>query len=120
MNRNMFRLALGLMLAAASAVVSAQTLLPSSPKKAFGASITPAYDGWYENADGTRTFLIGYYNRNWTAEVDIPIGPNNHFEPGDDDRGQPTHFLPNRNFGMFMITVPRASRRPSVCGGCSP
>ena len=31
----------------------------------------------------------------------MPIGPDNHFEPGEPDRGQPTHFLPNRNFGMF-------------------
>jgi len=91
-----------------SALVSGQgQLLPSSPKKAFGASISPAYDGWYTNPDGTHTFLIGYYNRNWTAEVDVPIGPDNHFEPGDPDRGQPTHFLPNRGFGMFTITVPK-------------
>jgi len=108
MNNNTRRLALGLMIAASSAIVSAQSLLPSSPKKGFGASITPAYDGWFENADGTRTFLIGYYNRNWTTEVDIPIGPNNQFEPGNPDRGQPTHFLPNRNFGMFSITVPKS------------
>jgi hypothetical protein len=90
------------------AMASAQgQMLPSSPKKAFGASISPAYDGWYDNPDGTHTFLIGYYNRNWTAEVDVPIGPDNHFEPGDPDRGQPTHFLPNRGFGMFTITVPK-------------
>jgi hypothetical protein len=90
-------------------MVSAQTgqLLPSSPKLGFGASVTPAYDGWYDNADGTHTFLIGYYNRNWEQEVDIPIGPDNHFEPGDPDRGQPTHFLPNREFGMFTVTVPK-------------
>jgi hypothetical protein len=89
------------------AMVAAQgQLLPSTPKKAFGASISPAYDGWYDNADGTHTFLIGYYNRNWVDEVDVPIGPNNRFEPGEPDRGQPTHFLPNRGFGMFIITVP--------------
>ncbi|HEX8029656.1 MAG TPA: hypothetical protein VF491_14380 [Vicinamibacterales bacterium] len=82
-------------------------LLPSTPKKAFGASISPAFEGWYDNADGTHTFLIGYYNRNWSAEVDVPIGPNNRFEPGDPDRGQPTHFLPNRGWGMFTITVPK-------------
>jgi hypothetical protein len=107
MNRHALHLALGLMLVAGTAIVSAQQLLPSSPKKGFGASITPAYDGWYDNADGTHTFLVGYYNRNWTTEADIPIGPNNHFEPGDPDRGQPTHFLPNRGFGMFSITVPK-------------
>lgn len=82
-------------------------MLPSTPKKSFGASISPAYDGWYTNADGSHTFLIGYYNRNWTAEVDVPIGPENHFEPGPPDRGQPTHFLPNRGFGMFTVTVPK-------------
>jgi hypothetical protein len=107
-SRIVFRLATALALAVGGAMVSAQgQLLPSSPKLGFGASVTPAYDGWYDNPDGTHTFLIGYYNRNWTQDVDIPIGPNNHFEPGDADRGQPTHFLPNRNFGMFTITVPK-------------
>ena len=48
-----------------------------------------------------------YYSRNWSEDVDIPIGPNNHFEPGPADRGQPTHFLPNRNFGMFLVTMPK-------------
>ena len=67
----------------------------------ISASVTPAYDGWYDNADGSHTFLIGYYNRNWNEAVDVPLGPNNKFEPGDPDRGQPTHFYPNRNFGMF-------------------
>ena len=95
-------------LAAGGALVSAQgQLLPSYPKLGFGAIVTPAYDGWYDNPDGSHVFLIGYYNRNWTQSVDIPIGPNNKFEPGDVDRGQPTHFLPNRNFGMFQITVPK-------------
>ena len=89
--------------------LSAGQMLPSSPKKAFGASITPAFEGWYDNADGTHTFLIGYYNRNWGSEIDVPIGPNNHFEPGEPDRGQPTHFLANRGFGMFTITVPKAT-----------
>ena len=89
-------------------MVSAQgQLLPSYPKLGFGASVTPAYDGWYDNADGSHTFLIGYYNRNWSEEVDIPVGPNNRFESGDPDRGQPTHFLPNRNFGMFSVVVPK-------------
>jgi hypothetical protein len=107
-SRIVFRLAIALAIAAGGALVSAQgQLLPSYPKLGFGASVTPAYDGWYDNADGTHTFLIGYYNRNWTQEIDVPIGPDNKFEPGDIDRGQPTHFLPNRNFGMFTITVPK-------------
>ncbi|MFN7916557.1 MAG: hypothetical protein U0Q55_14545 [Vicinamibacterales bacterium] len=108
-SRMILRLATVAALAAGGALVSAQgQLLPSSPKLGFGASVTPAYDGWYDNPDGTHTFLIGYYNRNWNVDVDIPIGPNNKFEPGDPDRGQPTHFMPNRNFGMFTITVPKS------------
>lgn len=100
--------AVGAVLLASSLMVSADgQLLPSTPKKAFGASVSPAFEGWYDNPDGTHTFLIGYYNRNWTSEVDVPIGPNNHFEPGDPDRGQPTHFQPNRGWGMFTITVPK-------------
>lgn len=109
-SRMVLRLATVAALAAGGAMVSAQgPLLPSSPKLGFGASITPAYDGWFDNPDGTHTFVIGYYNRNWNQEVDIPIGPDNHFEPGEPDRGQPTHFLPNRNFGMFSITVPKST-----------
>ena len=99
---------MAVVVAASSLIVSADgQLLPSSPKKAFGASISPAFEGWYDNPDGSHTFLIGYYNRNWNTETDVPIGPNNRFEPGDPDRGQPTHFLPNRGFGMFTITVPK-------------
>ncbi|MGD9902203.1 MAG: hypothetical protein AB7U83_01940 [Vicinamibacterales bacterium] len=105
------RLALGgtvaVVLATASASMQTQPLLPSSPKLAFGGSISPAYDGWWDNPDGTRTFMMGYYSRNWKEPIEVPIGPNNHFEPGEPDRGQPTYFLPNRNFGMFTVTLPK-------------
>jgi hypothetical protein len=94
-------------LLACGAVVSAQVLLPSVPAKKFGGSISPAFEGWYDNPDGTHSFLIGYFSRNTEAELDIPIGPNNHFGPGDPDMGQPTHFLPGRRYGMFTFTLPR-------------
>ena len=38
--------------------------------------------------------------------MDIPIGPNNRIEPGGPDRGQPTHFLPGRGWGLFAVKVP--------------
>jgi hypothetical protein len=107
MNRQIFA---GLCTATALAiggVVLAQQL-PDAPAKGFGASITPAYEGWYDNADGSHTFLIGYYNRNVRTAMDIPIGPNNHIDPGGPDLGQPTHFLPGRQTGLFSITVPKA------------
>ena len=34
-------------------------------------------------------------------------GPNNRIEPGGPDMGQPTTFLPKRQYGMFAITVPK-------------
>jgi len=96
-----------LVIVAAGTLLAAQTQLPSTPQKQFGASVTPAFEGWYDNADGSHTFLIGYYSRNTVAEVDVPIGPNNHFEPGNPDMGQPTHFLPSRHYGMFTFTMPK-------------
>src|SRR5216117_2703897 len=39
--------------------------------------------------------------------LDIPAGPNNRIEPGGPDQGQPTHFLPRRQWGVFTITVPK-------------
>jgi hypothetical protein len=77
------------------------------PRKQFGSSITGAFEGWFDNADGSRDFLVGYFNRNTQQELDIPIGPNNRIEPGGPDMGQPTHFVTNRQYGMFMIPVPK-------------
>jgi hypothetical protein len=42
------------------------------PRLGAGASITGAFEGWYYNEDGSRTFLVGYYNRNWTAGTRHP------------------------------------------------
>jgi len=79
----------------------------SEPLRGFGTGVTPAYEGWFTNADGTHSFLIGYLNRNTTQSVDVPIGPGNRIEPGGPDLGQPTHFRPGRLTGMFLITVPK-------------
>src|SRR6266850_1408961 len=56
--------------------------LPSEPPRQFGSSITGAFEGWFENPDGSRSFLVGYFNRNTTQAQDVPIGPNNRIEPG--------------------------------------
>jgi len=104
--RIVLRVAALVMLGAGGALVSAQVQLPSSPPKQFGASVTPAFEGWFDNPDGTHSFLIGYFSRNTEAELDIPIGPDNHFEPTA-DMGQPTHFLTRRRFGMFVVTMPK-------------
>jgi hypothetical protein len=72
-----------------------------------GSSVTGAYDGWFYNKDGSVSLLVGYFNRNTKQEFDIPIGPNNRIEPGGPDQGQPTHFGPGRQFGIFAIKVPK-------------
>jgi hypothetical protein len=71
-----------------------------------GQEIEPAYEGWWENADGTFSFIFGYMNENWEEQPDIPVGENNFFSPGDADRGQPTYFLPRRNRFTFEVVVP--------------
>lgn len=72
-----------------------------------GQSVTGAFEGWYHDEDGTFRMLFGYFNRNAKEELDIPIGADNRIEPGGPDRGQPTHFLPRRQWGMFTVTVPK-------------
>src|SRR5215468_9332540 len=91
--------------AAFGALLHAQ-ILPLEPLHETGASITGAFEGWFKNPDGTFSLLLGYYNRNQKQEVDVPIGPNNRIEPGGPDRGQPTHFLPGRSWGLFTVKVP--------------
>ncbi len=83
-----------------------QTALPLDPQRERGASITPAFEGWYPNADGSFSMLLGYYNRNTKAALDIPVGPNNRVEPGGPDQGQPTHFEVGRQWGVFVVKVP--------------
>jgi len=77
------------------------------PAKERGASITPAYEGWYQNPDGTYSILFGYFNRNTKETIEIPIGPNNRIEPGNVDQGQPTYFEVGRQWGVFTIKVPK-------------
>ena len=74
--------------------------------RASGQSVTPAFEGWYQNADGTFSLSFGYFNRNYDEHLDLPIGPDNRFEPGPADRGQPTHFFPRRQTGVFAVVVP--------------
>ena len=90
-----------LALVVAPALAGAQSLSYNS-----GQNVAPGYEGWEEDADGTRYFLFGYMNRNWEEELDVPVGAANGFAPGTPDQGQPTHFLPRRNRFVFRVKVP--------------
>src|SRR5476649_1593109 len=83
------------------------TTLPLDPPRERGTSITPAYEGWFVNPDGSFSLLLGYYNRNTKEALDIPVGPNNRVEPGVPDQGQPTYFEIGRQWGVFAVKVPK-------------
>ena len=87
-----------------------------------GEIVSPAYEGWWENDDGSYTLFFGYMNSNWEQEFEIPVGPNNYFalteagglddlelealEPAAADQGQPAHFYPRRNPFLFTVRAP--------------
>ena len=107
--RFMGRVALAFVAAAcltAGATLAARQLA-MEPLKDAGQNVYPAFEGWYQNSDGSYTLLIGYYNRNKKQTLDIPIGPENRIEPGGPDQGQPTHFVVGRGWGTISIKVPK-------------
>jgi hypothetical protein len=100
-------------------ILAVVALLAQSLSYTKGQNVAPAYEGWEQDADGTKYFLFGYMNRNWVEEIDVPVGPDNGFNvsnAGGDrgagapgvamDQGQPTHFLPRRNRFIFRVRVP--------------
>ena len=100
------------MLAAAAAVVviAQQATIGQIPSSRIiysrGQTVAPAFDGWEPNPDGSFNLVFGYMNRNLDEHLDISIGPENSFDPGGLDQGQPTHFLPRRNRFVFRVRVP--------------
>jgi hypothetical protein len=89
------------LLLAGQGLAAAQSLTYSR-----GQNVSPAYEGWEEDADGSKYFVFGYMNRNWEEELDVPVGPDNGFSIGPADQGQPTRFLPRRNRFVFRVPVP--------------
>lgn len=81
---------------------------------ARGSTVTPAYEGWYDNPDGTVTLSWGFYNRNSEEVLEIPHGPDNYIEPAELDGVQPTHFTPSREWGAFGVVLPGDYDGPPV------
>ena len=71
-----------------------------------GLAVTPFFEGWYPNANGTYTVSFGYFNRNREEVVNLPVGPDNSIEPAEFNGTQPTLFSPRRDNGVFTITLP--------------
>ena len=91
-----------------SVVLGVSSVPEAAAQRSFatGQSMSPAYEGWEQNPDGSYNLVFGYMNRNWEEELDIPIGSNNRIGPGGPDYGQPTHFYPRRNRFVFRVRVP--------------
>lgn len=94
-------------LAASFASHSLLAVPASSPAQSYRQQpgIFPVFDGWDTAPDGGRVLYFGYMNRHG-REVAVPIGPENGFEPGPVDRGQPANFLPGRQKHVFTVRVP--------------
>jgi hypothetical protein len=94
------------MLVAAVCAIAALAPIRAQVPKADN-NITPVFEGWLGNDDGSFELVFGYMNRDWDDHVTIPIGPHNAMEPGGPDLGQPSHFFPRRNRFVFKVHVPK-------------
>lgn len=102
--RSMRTFAAGLVLCALTVTFS--TDVSGQQGYTHGQSVAPVYEGWEENPDGSFNLVFGFYNRNCEEFPHIPIGPDNHIEPGGPDRGQPATFYPRRGWFIFRVQVP--------------
>ena len=82
--------------------------LPAAAQERWnrGQNVQPVFEGWERNDDGSFTMVFGYLNRNYEEQPIVPVGPDNFFEPGPADRGQPTHFYNRRQQFVFTVRVP--------------
>lgn len=92
-----------LALVGATHAAAQRSLAPLSPS---GLSVTPVFEGWYRNADGSYSLSFGYFNRNAEERLNIGVGDSNFVSPGDKNQGQPTFFAPRRQWGVFTVVVP--------------
>lgn len=80
---------------------------PLAPRSASGQTVTPVYEGWYANPDGSYSLSFGYYNRNTSEVVEIPLGPENVLGSPGTSQNQPVTLHPGRHWGVFTVVVPK-------------
>jgi hypothetical protein len=91
----------------ALAIAGVGLATPGAQVQPAAVNISPVYEGWLPNPDGSFELLFGYLNREWSGETHISLGPNNSMDPGGPDLGQPTNFFPRRNRFAFQVHVPK-------------
>ncbi|MGH9839840.1 MAG: Kelch repeat-containing protein, partial [Blastocatellia bacterium] len=67
------------------------------------ATVVPILECVQRNVNNTWTARFGYDNSTGAA-VTIPVGANNYFAPGNQNRGQTTVFQPGRVVNAFSVT----------------
>src|SRR5262249_10860637 len=67
------------------------------------ATVAPILECVQRNQNGSYTARFGYDNSTGAA-ITIPIGANNYFTPGNQNRGQATVFQPGRVTNAFTVT----------------
>ena len=105
--RSLLTVAIALTAVATDVAQISRPPLSLEPLGVTGEAIFPAFEGWGPDKNGDTLLLLGYYNRNKSQELDIPIGPDNRIDPDGPDYGQPTHFYAGRQHGVFAIRVPK-------------
>ncbi len=100
-----YSLGFGLAMSLAGPLAAVQQI-PLPPPSTSGLTVTPAFEGWYENGDGTYSLSFGYYNRNSDEIIEIPIGPDNMLGTAGLPQNQPTRFEEGRHWGTFVVRVP--------------
>ena len=100
-----YGLGLGLAILAAGPLAAVQQI-PLPPRSTSGLTVTPAFEGWYENDDGTYSLSFGYFNRNSDEIIEIPVGSDNMIGPAGLPQNQPTRFEEGRHWGTFTVRVP--------------
>jgi hypothetical protein len=59
---------------------------------------------------GSNTYVARFgYNNSTGAAVTIPVGANNYFAPGNQNRGQTTVFQPGRVVNAFSVTLTKGN-----------
>lgn len=99
-------LPLALILLSAAPAAALQQSRPLAPVPATAQTVSPFFEGWYPNPDGTFTLSFGYFNRNRQEIKRLPIGEANRIEPAEFDGVQPEFFSTQRERGTFTVTVP--------------
>lgn len=98
---------LHVVIAAAAAAALVAGASPRAQVQPSANNVTPIFEGWVPNPDGSFELHFGYLNRDWKQAVFVPLGAQNTLGPGGPDLGQPTNFFPRRNRFVFQVHAPK-------------